>query len=146
MKLAELMRKRELSDAALAEKMKCAPSTIYQWRTGVYMPRMEHLRPLCRILECSADDLLDIEVGKPTRLNRAQSVKLYQAITQEGKYNSDTLHNMATLIRKAKGGKTSEFELWLRELAEAVYEIELTAKVQKGPSIDTPGEQLQLAI
>lgn len=123
-RLAELMREKGFTDKALAKKLNCAPSTVFQWRTGVYLPRIENLRPLCQALKCSADDLLGIEVEKPTRLTRAESVELYKAITMGGVYNSQMLHAMATKIRRGTG-KTTDMERWLRELAEAVYKVEL---------------------
>ena len=129
MKLAELMKDRGLSDGDLAKKLKCANSTVFQWRTGIYLPRAEYLIPLCEILQCSADDLLGIDVEKATRLNRAQSVDLWQAVTRRGDWDSQTIHQMASALRR-KRGKLTEFEKWLRDMAEAVYRIELTLKTK----------------
>lgn len=144
MLLQELMDKRGLTDAKLAEKLKkhlpsCAVSTVYQWRIGTYQPRVEYLRPLCQILQCSADDLLGIESGG-RKLPPAQARELLEAVTGNGRYNSRILHQMATNIRKGRGHKT-EFEVWLRDMAETLYKIELIAKPNQPKSY--PGEQLQ---
>lgn len=121
------MDERGLTCADLARAIGCAESTILQWTRGVYLPRIDYLIPLCRALDCSADELLGLDFKAPINLNRALSKELYQSITKKGKYNSTIIHQMATGIRRAKG-KLTEFECWLRDIAEAVYKVEIMIK------------------
>lgn len=142
MKLADLMRDRGLKDWELAQALDCKRSTVYQWRTGKFMPSAGYLKPLCELLQCSADDLLGIEIGTPAKINRALSRDLYKTITKNGEYNSSSIHLIASKMRAASGGKITNFECWLRDVAEVVYRIELTEKAKKAKQ--PPANQLRL--
>lgn len=127
MKLSELLEAKGLTFADVAKELKCADSTVLMWARGVYAPRACYIKQLCKLLDCTADELYGLDTHAPVNLNRAQSKELYQSITAKGKYDSQTLHQMATKIGRARGTVT-EFEIWLRNIAEAIYKVELTMK------------------
>jgi transcriptional regulator with XRE-family HTH domain len=141
-KLAKLMETKEITDAELARRIGCGQSTVFHWRTGAYLPRADYVKKICETLDYSADDLLGVERAKTDRLNRGLALELFQAVTKRGKYDSEMLHQMATQMRKARGGKITEMELWFREMAEALYLIEITQKKQTSTNQNT--YQLQL--
>lgn len=141
-KLAALLRDREMKPEDLARAVQCPASTVTQWLNGKFMPSSRHLRTICETLDCSADDLLGVEVRKPEKVNKALALDLYAAITARGVYNSESIHQMATAARRAKGNRITTFELWLREIAEAVYKVELTKR--RKPRASTENFQLRL--
>ena len=51
--------KRELSQAALAEKAGTTPQYISNLENGLSLPSLPMLTELTRALKCSADDLID---------------------------------------------------------------------------------------
>ncbi|MCE3236124.1 MAG: hypothetical protein K0Q50_2304 [Vampirovibrio sp.] len=96
---------------------------VFQWVNTRFCPRADHLKELCELLECSADELL----GLPQRgksLPEVQANRLYRAVTQEGKLSADTIHQFATALHRV-AGKTTELEIWMRQIAEVLYDIAL---------------------
>ena len=144
MNLTEILKDRGMTDAELARQLRCVQSTVYHWKAGTYMPRLEYVKKICEILSCSADDLFGIQVEKPTRLNRALSVSLYQAVTKGGQYDSQYIHQIASRVRIAKGGKLTETERWFRQMAEAVYQVEILLKPKKQDAKSDNSYQLRL--
>lgn len=142
MKLAQILKDRSISDADMAQRLGCAHSTVFQWRVGAQLPRADYVKKICETLQCSADELLGIDVEKPTRLNRAQSVELLQAVTKSKRYDSQVIHQMATRVRQSKGDRITEFEKWLRGMAEALYKIEVALRPK--PPLKSEGIQLSL--
>lgn len=142
MHLAQLMKEKGMTDAQLAKELGCVQSTVFHWKLGTYLPRADYVKKICEILQCSADDLLGVELEKPDRLSRAMATDLLKAITKNGTYNAQLIHQMATAWRRMRGGKVTEFELWLRNIAETLYAIELVQKQPKKPETDT--NQLRL--
>lgn len=138
MKLAELMNKRGLTDSELAKIMDCQPSTIFQWKAGGYSPKAENMLKLCQTLNCSADELLGFN-SVAVELPNYQGQRLYRAVTQEGAFDSQLIHLFATRLRQFTG-KTTSLEIWMRNIAEALYEIELA---ESDPaSLSHPGMKL----
>jgi transcriptional regulator with XRE-family HTH domain len=126
MELARIMALRGVTDANLANALKCQRSTVLHWRTGNHYPRADMLKKICLYLECSSDELLGMEksVGVP----KARYNDLYKAITQRGAYDSTMIHHIATHISKLKGGKITVIEKAVRDIAEALYKIEMVAR------------------
>ena len=127
-KLAELMDEKGFSDKQIASALGCAVTTVVSWRVGTYLPRADYVVKLCRILNCNADELLGTDLEQPVRVNKALAVDLNQAVTMKGKFSSDDIHSMASVIKRVCGGKLTQFEIWLREIAEALYKIEIMQK------------------
>lgn len=130
-KLQDIMRDRGLTDQELASRIMSSQSTVYQWRQGTFLPRGRELIKLCETLQCSADDMLGISIERPATLNKALAVGLLKAITKNGEYTADTIHQIATTWRAMKGNRLTAFETWLRGIAEEVYRIELSTKKHK---------------
>ena len=57
--LKEYRHKKELSQKQIAEKMGVSPSCVTQWESGVRRPNVVMLKKLAKLLECTADDLLE---------------------------------------------------------------------------------------
>ena len=47
-----------LTQLEAAEKLKVSQSTVSMWETGVNLPRVEKLREISRLYNCTVDDLL----------------------------------------------------------------------------------------
>lgn len=123
MTIRNLLRDRNLSHSDVAKHLGCAQSTVFQWVNTRFCPRADHLKELCELLECSADELL----GLPQRgksLPEVQANRLYRAVTQEGKLDADMIHQFATALHR-RAGKTTELEIWMRQVAEVLYDIAL---------------------
>ncbi len=123
MKLAEIMLDRGMTDSELAKAIGVQQSTVFQWKAGGFSPKAKSLFKLCDVLNCSTNELLgfnSVDVSLPDY----QGQRLYDAVTQEGHFDSQLIHIFATRIRKF-AGKATSLETWMRHIAEALYEIEL---------------------
>lgn len=132
-KLAELMREKNLTDSDVAKALGCQQSTIFQWKAGGFSPKANRLIPLCKLLDCTPNDLLGFGLKKSTNINYAKREELMQAVTKNGQYDSSAIHTIASKVQRMAGGKITGFELWLRSIAEVIYRIELTQKPTKQP-------------
>ena len=47
-----------LTQLEAAEKLNVSQSTVSMWETGVNLPRVEKLREISRLYNCTVDDLL----------------------------------------------------------------------------------------
>lgn len=139
MKLAELMRDKGISDAELAKQMGCMQSTVFQWKGGGFSPKANKVVKLCTLLQCSADELLGIATYS-TPLRTYQGQRLYNAITDKGAFDSNSIHQLASQFRQF-AGKTTSLETWLRKIAEALYDIELVS--QESESLSSPSWETQ---
>ena len=123
MKLAEIMLDRGMTDSELAKAMSVQQSTIFQWKAGGFSPKANSLFKLCEVLNCSTNELLGFN-SVSVALPDYQGQRLYKAVTQEGNFDSHLIHIFATRIRRL-AGKATSLEVWMRHIAEALYEIEL---------------------
>lgn len=57
MKIKELRRSANITQAQLAMKMGVAQNCVSQWETEVALPRTRQLPDLARVLGCSIDEL-----------------------------------------------------------------------------------------
>ena len=135
--LKEKLKEQKISEAELARCLGVKQSTVFSWKQGKFQPRVQYIRTMCKILDCSADELLGVEHIPFKRVNRALYQGLYKAITKNREYDAGTIHQMATVIGRVTGGRLSGFEIWLRSLAEAVYNVEIGLKPKK----NTPEEK-----
>ena len=58
MHIRELRKKRNLSQAELAEKLDVHENTVRRWETGKFEPRVNDIQNLCKVLKCTEDELL----------------------------------------------------------------------------------------
>lgn len=137
------MREKNLTDADVARELNCRQSTVFQWKAGGFSPKANSVIKMCKLFDCSPNELLGWGLKQSTNINYAKREDLYQAVIKKGAYNSDYIHRIASKINRMAGGKITEFELWFRDIAEVVYRIELTQKKKtdnSGPTV----EQLRL--
>ena len=55
--LAQLRRKKFLTQKQLAELLGVTDTLVSSWERGVYQPRLSNLKKLCEILDVSLDDI-----------------------------------------------------------------------------------------
>lgn len=58
-KLPKLRKAQNLSQEQLAEKLNVSRQAVAKWEAGASYPEMEKIMQLCRVLDCSLDDLVD---------------------------------------------------------------------------------------
>lgn len=136
MKLKYWMKQRKKTVMDIAETLGVAPSTVCNWQTGLYLPRVHLLKELCRILDVTADELLDLPDRRLKCLSKPLALDLYKAVTRNYSLDSQYFHQWATSIKTKRGGKLSSEEVWLRNIAEALYGIEIVKPKRKKPPPD----------
>lgn len=58
-KLTNLRKKNNMSQEQLADKLNVSRQAVSKWESGQSMPDMEKIFQLCKILNCSLDELID---------------------------------------------------------------------------------------
>ena len=58
-KLANLRRNNNITQEILADKLNVSRQAVSKWENGTSMPDMKTIMELCRILNCSLEDLID---------------------------------------------------------------------------------------
>ena len=58
-KLANLRKKNNMSQEQLADKLGVSRQAVSKWESGSSVPDMDKIMSLCKILNCSLDDLVD---------------------------------------------------------------------------------------
>lgn len=64
MKLKEIREKRNISQSELARRIGLKPQSINQYESNKRQMSLETLLKVIKILDCSADELLDIKKNK----------------------------------------------------------------------------------
>lgn len=59
--LRKVRESKNISQKELAAIMKVGQSTVSMWETGETTPRMPKLLKLCKVLNCSLDELIGAE-------------------------------------------------------------------------------------
>lgn len=62
-KLLDLRKKNNMSQEQLADKLGISRQAVSKWESGSSVPDMEKMMQLCKILNCSLDELVDDGVG-----------------------------------------------------------------------------------
>lgn len=57
-RIRELRKAQKLSQQELAARLRVDRSTIAKWETGTNSPRIDKLRQLAKVLNCSLEDLV----------------------------------------------------------------------------------------
>lgn len=71
-RLREGLKLAGLRGLDVAERLHVRTATVSAWLNGHSAPRAEHLRALCELLECKADDLFEAERLDPVMALQAQ--------------------------------------------------------------------------
>ena len=68
-RIRELRKAQKLSQQELATKLGVDRSTIAKWETGTNSPRIDKLRQLATVLNCSLDDLVSGKIAHQSKLS-----------------------------------------------------------------------------
>ncbi|WP_173444519.1 helix-turn-helix domain-containing protein [Selenomonas ruminantium] len=68
-RIRELRKAQKLSQQELAAKLSVDRSTIAKWETGTNSPRIDKLRQLATVLNCSLDDLVSRKIAHQSKLS-----------------------------------------------------------------------------
>ena len=66
---AEIRKRRELSQSALAELLNVEQATVSAWECGISSPPANKLVKIAEVLNCSIEDLFE-EEGNDSNVNR----------------------------------------------------------------------------
>lgn len=71
-----------------AEKMGVAPSTVSNWVTGLKIPRMNKVDKMCKIFNCSRNDLLGevVESDAEYSLEEKSIIEMYRRSSAKKKH------------------------------------------------------------
>jgi len=125
--LERLMQAKGLTINDLAERLGCVKSTVYHWITGRYSPDVRNVQKICRILDITPNELLGFQEAPYARPVFSRLRRLQKAVTKHGDYNSQQLDQIANAMR----GKSQSLECYFRDVAQAVYNLELTISHKK---------------
>lgn len=126
--LKPILKEKGFTVTTFAGRLGVAPSTVNQWIRGTFEPRASSIRQACEILNVSADELLKVESTRHAGLGKPLAIDLLNAVTRGGRLDAQGFHEWATRLRVQRGGKLSNEEAWLREIAEVISLIELTKR------------------
>ena len=73
-KLPKLRKENNLSQELLADKLGVSRQAVSKWESGSSYPDMEKMIDMCKILNCTLEDLLDDGVVKET--NSSNNTKI----------------------------------------------------------------------
>lgn len=148
MRLAEILKEKNISDAELAKRIGCRQSNVCQWRRGRYKPGIDYLEKIANALDCSLYDLLGIPDKRQARLTRNQSKAIYKAVSNDGELTADDWHEWASALQRKAGGKITSMVVLFRSIAEALYKLELVSPQEEKPSkaIKSNTQQLRLPV
>ncbi|MEG2679364.1 MAG: helix-turn-helix transcriptional regulator [Oscillospiraceae bacterium] len=59
MRIIELCREHDMTQAELARRLELDPSTVAKWAAGVSVPRMSALMAMRSVFGCTLDELMD---------------------------------------------------------------------------------------
>ena len=85
--IAECRKKKNLTQAQLAEKLNITDRAISKWETGKTMPDSDIMLDLCDILEISADELLCGEKIDAAHKNEQSNELIVQMAKNEERYH-----------------------------------------------------------
>lgn len=64
--LRRIMYEKKISQAKMAQDLNIGKSTISTWMNGEHIPRMGKIDLLCKYLNCSRSDLIEVESNRQT--------------------------------------------------------------------------------
>ena len=73
-KLVMVRKKNNMSQEQLADRLGISRQAISKWESGVSMPDMEKIMQLCKILNCSLEELVDDGVSSGKMVNSSQKI------------------------------------------------------------------------
>lgn len=77
-KLVKLRKNNNMSQEQLADRLGVSRQAVSKWESGISMPDMEKIMQLCKILNCSLDDLVDdAACGNKDNRNVDQKINIH---------------------------------------------------------------------
>ena len=77
-KLVKLRKNNNMSQEQLADRLGVSRQAVSKWESGISMPDMEKIMQLCKILNCSLDDLVDdVACGNKDNRNVDQKINIH---------------------------------------------------------------------
>ena len=143
MHIRELRKKRNLSQAELAEKLDVHENTVRRWETGKFEPRVNDIQNLCKVLKCTEDELLYGAKDGKIRITLSYDWSKYEKgeIDMTGNAFDLNLGKIGTIGLHGAGDFTSlqdidEFLARAREQLVAAFEAQVKrGAIQPQPAI-----------
>lgn len=78
-KLAKLRKNNNLSQEQLADRLGVSRQAVSKWESGLSHPDMDKIIQMCKILDCTLEDLMDDDVisGKSLQENKKNTISTY---------------------------------------------------------------------
>ena len=96
--IAECRKKKNLTQAQLAEKLNVSDRAISKWETGRAMPDSNIMLKLCYILGINVNELLCGEAIDFEKKEEQLNELIYQMATNEERYHKRLLHSAIVII------------------------------------------------
>lgn len=98
--LRRIMYEKQITQAKMAQDLGIGKSTISTWMNGEHIPRMNKIDMLCRYLNCSRSDLIEVEPNRKTHDvtdDQAELIRLTMTASPEN------VALVLSLLRKLEG-------------------------------------------
>ena len=96
--IAECRKKKNLTQAQLAEMLNVTDRAISKWETGKAMPDSNIMLELCHILGINVNELLCGEMIDIEKKEEQLNELIYQMATNEERYHKRLLHSAIVII------------------------------------------------
>ena len=96
--IAECRKKKNLTQAQLAEKLNITDRAISKWETGKAMPDSDIMLDLCYILGINVNELLCGEMIAPEQKAEQLNELIFQMAKNEDRYHKRLLHSAYVII------------------------------------------------
>ena len=96
--IAECRKKKNLTQAQLAEKLNVTDRAISKWETGKAMPDSNIMLELCNILGINVNELLCGEMINMEQKDKQLNELILQMATNEERYHKRLLHSAIVII------------------------------------------------
>ena len=96
--IAECRKKKNLTQAQLAEKLDITDRAISKWETGKAMPDSDIMLDLCDILGIKVNELLCVEMIEIEHKDEQLNELIFQMAKNEERYHKRLLHSAYVII------------------------------------------------
>jgi len=96
--IAECRKKKDLTQAQLAEKLNITDRAISKWETGKAMPDSALMLDLCDILGITVNELLCGEVSDQEQRNEHLDELVFQMAKNEERYHKRLRHSACVIV------------------------------------------------
>ena len=96
--IAECRKKKDLTQAQLAEKLNITDRAISKWETGKAMPDSDIMLDLCKILGINVNELLCGEIMDQEQRNEQLDELIFQMAKNEERYHKRLRHSACVIV------------------------------------------------